>query len=854
MLEWSDYLKSVISSDTVMDRFTLSSREGTMHISPIVKASILMLEDMMAAQGNHNVFVFPEIDHALKEFLISKVIFDITAGKIQMSYDPQRFRKGQALKYKGCTVEFDRIETGKDDLTRIFIKFSDGMLYGVPITFAPYFQISDSKQLSTYKRFKTKYSATDAKAAFENPALAKSFIDVLENHKTHLNGSVFFVSPVKYSREFLSSAQINGRALPEILYMAQCNGDGEISNLSSGQLSGNPAIIIASDLYAVQNSISKGITPQSIIVDVSQPNSVDKQLDVFDTLGRSGLPIVCVTDTANSFELTALAERHYNIWRWDSDSITSSVISSETSTSNNRVRNCAGHSIEYRSIEDTLISKAVLLLYGQKNAIEEQRPKVIAVYERLFSLAFLMLRNVTPVDVSTQESYTLLLRSCIEDIEFEKRFISTELYQDLLNAAEALLPVVRNSYKNTKYEEICNLVLSDKYRSLCIVIPEKLDRLKYQEYWENLGFPCEISVMYPMEYQEHLDRGFDLVVVVGWLGNKVMRHIIYGFLSRKYLVLTYPCEEKWRRAHTRSWKRALNNSGNGDVIKKSFSKGKNQISTSRFEHSEPEEPIIQEADELDDIELVIKSTRYRQFSGGSKTAEVVDAYPVSFVGGYLAFYRSGHKALVATDIIMNNGDKITSKLPEKLIIGDFIVIRESGRDMVRVIADLILERAGKSELRKLSSKWREALSVEALFSSVEEIYEKLRSNGCNKDYTTVRNWMTNDELIQPGDKEDLLCIATATGDQVLKEKLEEIYEAGREVRSAHIHAGRILSNRLRQKIGEYIQELGEIDAFNVWDPITLQIDEIGQVKILKVIDVSSVIPVDIGNTNRLLSE
>ena len=45
-----------------------------------------------------------------------------------------------------------------------------------------------------------------------------------------------------------------------------------------------------------------------------------------------------------------------------------------------------------------------------------------------------------------------------------------------------------------------------------------------------------------------------------------------------------------------------------------------------------------------------------------------------------------------------------------------------------------------------------------------------------------------------------------------------------------------------------------IDAFNVWDPITLQLEEIGQVRILKVIDVSKKITIDIGNTNRLLME
>ena len=63
-----------------------------------------------------------------------------------------------------------------------------------------------------------------------------------------------------------------------------------------------------------------------------------------------------------------------------------------------------------------------------------------------------------------------------------------------------------------------------------------------------------------------------------------------------------------------------------------------------------------------------------------------------------------------------------------------------------------------------------------------------------------------------------------------------------------------MSQRLKNKIAESIHGMGEIDTFNVWDPITLQLEEVGQVKILKVIDVSSANQVDSGNTNRLISE
>ena len=570
MLEWNEYLKMVVNSKTVIDNFTLMCGEGTKNISSIVKASILMLEEMISFQGNHNIFVFPEIEHLSKEFLLSKVIYNITAGKIQMQYDPQKFQKGQILKYKGCSVEFNKIEKEKDGKTRIYIKFSDGMLYGVPVEFAPFFQISDSKKLSTYKRFKEHYSALDAKIAHENPTKSMNYLEILENHKTHLDGSIFYVSSIKPIKDFLTSAELDGRRITDILYMGQINGDGELSNLSSGQLAGNPAIIIASDLYAVQNAIARGVSPQSIIFNASHQNSIDKQLDAFDDLGRIGFPIVCITDTADSFELSSLVERGYNLWRWDRDSITDDVISSESTYSNNCIKNCARHKIDYCSAEDTLISSAVKLLYRQKSSIEEQHPRIISAYEKLFSIAFTMLRSVVPLGSDDKTVYKQVIDNCLADVEIEKKFITSELYNDLISAARLLLQLFETTEKNSKYELICNVILENQYQSVCIVIPEKLDRNRYEKYWEALNFPCSISVMYPMEYQEKSERNFDLVIIVGWLGNKVMRKVIYGYSATQYLVLTYPCEEKWKHAHTRTWKNALNNSGNSEIVKKIF--------------------------------------------------------------------------------------------------------------------------------------------------------------------------------------------------------------------------------------------------------------------------------------------
>ena len=97
-------------------------------------------------------------------------------------------------------------------------------------------------------------------------------------------------------------------------------------------------------------------------------------------------------------------------------------------------------------------------------------------------------------------------------------------------------------------------------------------------------------------------------------------------------------------------------------------------------------------------------------------------------------------------------------------------------------------------------------------------------------------------------------IAAATGSSVLKELLDQVYDAAQTVRRAHIRAGRVLSMQLRSRIVEALKEYGDIDPFNIWEPIGMQIDGIGMVRILKIIDIGTPVTVDIADTNRLIDE
>ena len=299
----------------------------------------------------------------------------------------------------------------------------------------------------------------------------------------------------------------------------------------------------------------------------------------------------------------------------------------------------------------------------------------------------------------------------------------------------------------------------------------------------------------------------------------------------------------------------VDKTSNREKTAKSLGRGKITI---EFEQHEPKIPIITskpDSDEMADIEVFLAQKKYEQY-GRSKGngLEFVTAYPISFVGDYFAFYKEGHDIITVTDIVFQEGDEIAKITPDKLRIGDFVVERSSGQDLIREIADEILLSDRKQACREIAAKWKEPLKIETVFTSPGELVKKIQSAGCSKNKATILNWLTNPDIIIPNDIEDLLYIAQALEDEVLLEKSDVIFAAGKEVRAAHIKAGKVLSERLKSRIPDILTRMEVVDPYNIWDPIEEEVEGIGEIRILKVIDIASKMDVEPVNTNRIINE
>ncbi len=861
MLKWREFIDHLIDMTHKLKygRLELSLDGGisTTGIPPIIKSSMMMLDKMQQNQGRLNIFVFPERVQSIFMFTIVKLLHNISTGRIDGSYNPEDFAPGEHLRIGDAVVEFLGFEVYKD-MNCMKIRLADADVIARPENF-PFFQRTDAKRLNKYRKYEA--AVNEAKRQFKSRSVQDYFLSILNNFKTHMDKSIFYMTSITHTKELIKACSLSGKAFSDLVLIGQTDFEGNVRNIGAGQLGGKPAIVLASDLYAVSAASSNGNDIQSIIIDASNGNTLMTQMDALDELIRLGVPITCVTDVVNSFDLELFQNRGFNIWRWDRNSITEKLYNAVSLNSDRKIKNCFMRKLDYCIAEGSEISTAIRMLYTHRKETSESSTHMIKIFELLFSLAFTALWETVPFDDAQRLHAEKMVHECSGLLENEKKYISQKMYDDYRSIINCIQHIYDKNFVLLKNTMLAQFLATKQPSSVALVVSERCNKDRVQAYWDewcrNYAPGTEIQTFYPSEYYLLPGDMFSITIIVGWLKRAIMRKILFSYNTEYYIVLLYDYEKRWKNYTVSKWNSSLNNSQNLTTIQKSFTTEDVVISTENFISSPVRDEEATSSDEYAEIELTLRENKYRQYTlteGQRSVCETAEAVPVNYVGGYLAFYKVSHKIIVASNIIEHDEEKIETKLPGELRIGDFVVVRVSDQDLVMEMADVLLAKEGRVEQRALASLWKESLAKASVFHSHDEIYKRLQEAGCTRGYQAVRAWLTDKDMIAPQSRQDLEHIARATDCGVLKEKLDHVYKAAQLVKAKHIQAGKELSILLKKKVVAALKEHGDVDPFNIWAPIEMQIEDVGLVRILKVIDIGAPVIVDAANTNHLIEE
>lgn len=847
-MAWEDYIKSMLEHQTVLNDLAISvDGEQMENLPQILMASVLMTDTLLKS-GKKNMFVFPEQEQTSFIYVLLRTLHNINEGRIKKAYNPYDFIPGEKLKYKNCVVEFVEIEEGGDGTERLWVR-TNNLKHGFRLETAPFFQHVTTKQLSSDTAFSKLYHQFLRDNALDS---SKAFMQQLSNYKTHLDCSTAFVAPILSTKKKLLEAELDDKKISDFLLLAQSDIEGSIKNLASGQLTGTPAIVLCQDLYTVCEAIESGLEVNGVYIEATQ-TLIDNQLDALDDLISQDKSIVILADQMSFTDISGIESRGFKIWTWNEKTIPIEICSG-----NSRIdimsKNSATRKIRYVGVQCQVISESISLLYKNKKYMEEQSADIVRVYQDLFEISLLVLRAVSPLTNETRISG--ILGDCKEILGRERAYLKPEIFNELSTVTDNLESICMSKESFPKICCVAGILNNTDAEMVYSVVPQNVDKNEVAQYMNTVskGMPIEIIVIYPHEYLRQKELTGGLTIVSGWLNRTTMNRIINANITDEIVIPVYEIERQWKNNYIRNI---------GDQIKRSHDMNKTILMTigdsihAAFEEYEAkpmdsfDDEEVAQSDELEEIELTLSQNKYRRYISQTKEDSVL-AIPVSFVGDIIAFYRTGRTLLTATRLINEDYDKIEEVKPAEIQVGDFIIERETQRDIIRDIADILLQNSGYANLRIIAERWKEALEVAFASADEDKIYEKLQSAGCMRGRMAVHNWLNDNNMISPKSKKDIVFIAQATNDNDLLNGVDDVFEAGKTVKNAHIRAGHHLADKLRKKLATVLASKGSIDGSSVWEPIEIHIEDIGLVNLLKVVDVGPEVLVDATSTNKLI--
>jgi hypothetical protein len=844
-LSWETVSEELLATNSVFDGWQLSMPGNTEYlpVPGIVKLTLKLMDNAFAKGMNKLIIVYPERTYLPSLTVILQAVSDIISGRLRTAHARYLFQPGQKLKVYNYVCEFVSVEK-KNDKDMICVKFSDVNGF-YPIEKAPVFQQTDTRRkLSKFPGSLINNNKND------------SAFDMLEAKKTILTDSIYYITSTGNFKETFSDIKINGKNILDLLLSGTINTENNIKVMNKGQIDGTPALVFTNNLYSLAGYLSEN--SRYIFIDINNDSIVNSQLDALDNIINRNIPVVVVVDAVNSFNLGALEDRDFLTLRWDKNSIIHDLYNvSSMDAINTRIYNCSNKEIHYELCENHEITCILNNLKKLRRCLDEYTQDMADVYWQLYSISIFLLRNTIKLPLSVNRDISQKIADIEKTLKTHVYNISEENMNIMVNTAKIIKDIISESYIFEKARKTGQLIADSIFENIVIIITDNEDKNIYIPYWNDYikadGLNKSIRVMHTQEYYNRAENVDAIIIVCGWVGKKKMRNIIFSNNAPVVYILLNKIELYWKKAHSAEWDKVIENESRRNFDKNIMLLAANQTD-SQIEILDEEYD-----DDIDSIEKAIQENRFKKYCSrddNDSKSITVDAVPVTFVSGYFSFYKKASKLITVTEIIHDISENAREivKLATEIETGDFVVMREKERSLIHELADDILEKEGKKDYRELSGRWKKGLGEKRAFCSSRELYELIKKDGLSVGLQTFRNWVDDDDFIAPREKENLLFIAVALNDTYLINNIDKIYEICKYVRTAHVKAGNIISKRLKNSIAKVLGDMPKVKRVDIWDPIDIQLEELGKVKILKVTDIGNIISVDIMHTNKLLRE
>lgn len=684
-------------------------------------------------------------------------------------------------------------------------------------------------------------------------------IQTYDNHSFIQNQIIFHTTKSKFN-QFLSNYQLYNTEskqkmlLKDMKLWGDIKIDGHMFSYDTCQFGGEPLIAVSSE----QEDIVDYLEDQkefSKIVFFDNISTVSKHLQAFDAIIEKQRSVIFASIAEIQEIEQYLKGTGFKIWHLDNNDIlfSKSILTDNTIFQKPLKKEIyfpllssitkKEKQLQHIFIEDMHLNGASDLFntissYSNNNDIHERIDEIIG---KMFHLLFNNLIKTFP----PYRSYQNDMDNINSDLIQYQSIIDPELYAlciqflDNIKKFHDYLDDDKVTSKGCQIEEhICN----NGFKKVLILSKDENIKNKTQEYFQTHGFHADHSgkaiyanpvclddsrdyfqmhhfyeddpnkkinvnidlVKNAIKSDPHL---YDVVYVDHWPGKNNFLKLFSSLICRKLIFIGYKIEIEWfanslRILNRYNKKFRLDNEEKSKILHIDISKlteNDGIYNTYGLPFGNTFDNTAQE--DIDPPAIVFekkyRENKLRSFSKGFPAgSDTVETRLVEYACGSFSWNQDSHEVAIITNI--NDQDveimEVKPVKSKKLQIGDVVMFRSNSEKSI--ITETASQSIGQNNYKILydtATLWKKSLNK--IGNTSEEIQKKLEKNGLSRHILTIKNWLS-DVTVSPFKKEDLELILQIANDTEIQEKLEDIWEASRELKGLHIHSGRQLTTAL----------------------------------------------------------
>ena len=643
---------------------------------------------------------------------------------------------------------------------------------------------------------------------------------LIQNQYSYDKSIIYFTTKSKV-RDILASLEIEGKPIVESFLISELV-KGKTKSIGNRKKTGIPLILLCSDIESL--FIFSEEHPElidSIFFEDEKYKLTNRNFTAFEFLLEKQIPLYMLSDwnTLDSDNVIKNLDFNTIVYKSEKDNLTENSPSTYRKKCNS-FRNAKTNIITIDNIHVENIRK---LIRKTNKYISEEMNEIQEFYYKIVRFSYRLFDCIVPYEskhfMKFQEDFADILNTKQE----MDKYLSYELKKDLTYIINNINEMIL-SEGETKNEKIVSLFKKINYKeSVALIYDRKQDANELLRYFRPVLYR-NIELFTSDEFA--IDKRYwDKVIITAYYKNTFQNVINKWNYSHAEILLYRFQKPFYEYSHRKLMRR----------------KDAEYISdTAMVEDNNVEAEIDFDVD-ITNVALERKYISFQENS--SSNISYTDAIPFTLSGDYVIFFTKNKKVFDTTDLILGRGDNVITKEANSVKVGDFIALRESDRDIIRASVDYKLRQNGMYDLRDIASLWSKPLFDYCERYGLDQLHEVLKLHGSKVTKITLRNWVYDEDMIGPRNIDDLEVINKFTGGKL---DVTKIHDAISRLRVMHQNQGRYLSKQLSGKLKELLREStfnSRIDRVNI--------EEIGDVRILRINGVGSIMPIAYSNLNRL---